>query len=663
MKILRLLPIAILLIALAFPLMPAVPAYAATETLRPNAAGDETALAKWSVDYNWQAVDEEVADETTTYVYNNTSLGYLRDLYNLPAHSIGSGTINFIKIYFRCKYTSSQGYAKPSLKSDSTVTDGTEITLTTSWVTYSQQWDTNPADSQAWEWTDIDALQIGVSLRRTGTGWAQCTQVYVEVDYGAAPTVTTSAATNITTTTATLNGNVTATGGENPTVTVYWGDNDGGQVPGSWDYSSAPTSPSQPQGVAAFYKNVTDLSPGTLYYFSAKATNSSGTGWGTTQSFYTLGPPVVTSQAATNVEETTATFNGTITFASPACNYRGFVWGTTSKADPGDVAPADSGYDTFWIQSGSYGTGPFSRDITDLTPGTTWYYRACAHNTYGWDYSNTQQTVYTKPGDPSNLVATAVSSSQIDLTWTAGAGAEKTMVRGKQGSYPTGVSDGYQVYFDTGTSASDTDLSQSTTYYYRAWAWDTNSGYSDGYSQASATTFIGGRHLALWIQYEHDNTFHDLSSYDNDATPTFRTTSSDPDVSATFQNFRPIKEAVCTAGITEETPEMLTTPPEMPAEFYTEGSVNHLPGAALINNLLDAGGIPQDLFWIPFCFGLAAVASVFSYYFLKSMFFISIIGGVIILFFAATGAIPLWTFLIYAIIAGGVLVSERTFGW
>jgi hypothetical protein len=169
--------------------------------------------------------------------------------------------------------------------------------------------------------------------------------------------------------------------------------------------------------------------------------------------------------------------------------------------------------------------------------------------------------------------------------------------------------------------------------------------------------------LTQHIVYERDTIFDDLTENNNDATPTFVTTSSDPDVTAIFQNFRPIKENICSASLTEETPEMLTTPPEVPTGFYTEGSVNHLPGAQLINNLLDAGGIPQDLFWLPFCFGLAALASVFSYYFLRSMLFISIIGGVIILFFAATGAIPLWTFLIYAIIAIGVLVSERTFGW
>jgi hypothetical protein len=486
-----------------------------------------------------------------------------------------------------------------------------------------------------------------------------------------APTVVMSAATNVTAITATLNGNVTATGGENPTVTVYWGDNDGGQVPGSWDYSSAPTSPSQPQGVAAFYKNVDSLSPDTLYYFSAKATNSGETGWGATQSFTTLGKPVVTSSVATNVEETTATWNGNITSIGGATvDYRGFAWGTTSKSDPGDVTPASSGYDLFWYQSGSYGTGAYTYDVSNLTQGTTWYYRACAHNTYGWDYSNTEQTVYTKPGDPSSLSATAVSTSQIDLAWTTGAGAEKTMVRGKTGSYPTSPTDGTQVYFDTGTSCSDIDLDQGTTHYYRTWAWDTNSGYSDGYSQAAATTLLGELHVALSIQWEYDTTFHDLSPYGNDATPHFRTTSSDADVSATFQNFKPIEEAIYPIGPKEEETGMLTTTPTAPEELYGAegGGSENIPGAAWVNTLLEKTNIPPDFFWITVVyFVFAAGAVVLSFHFIRSsLLFPAIAGFCVILFFAlVTGGnpIPLWTIFPYILNSAGFLVMEKTFGW
>lgn len=157
----------------------------ATETLRPDAAGDETSITYQYPDstYHWDKVDEAVADDSDTSVYEELAV-YARDLYNLPASS-GSGTINFIKVYFGCRGWHADCRAKPSLKSNSTVTDGTEITPSIgSYTTYSQQWNTNPADAGAWEWADIDALQIGVYLLGATGGYASaCTQVYVEIDY------------------------------------------------------------------------------------------------------------------------------------------------------------------------------------------------------------------------------------------------------------------------------------------------------------------------------------------------------------------------------------------------------------------------------------------------------------------------------------------------
>jgi len=179
--------------------------------------------------------------------------------------------------------------------------------------------------------------------------------------------------------------------------------------------------------------------------------------------------------------------------------------------------------------------------------------------------------------------------------------------------------------------------------------------------------WVGGT-LVQHIVYERDTTFDDLTEYNNDATPTFRTTSSDSDVSATFQNFSPISENECTAGGAEETPELLGGAAEMPKEFYGAegGGTGHLPGAGLINSMLDAGGIPQDLFWIMSVYGLAAVAALVSFRFLKSMLWPALISGMIILVFALItwgNPIPLWSFFIYAVIAAGLLVSERVFGW
>ena len=158
------------------------------EILRPDAAGDEEALTPYPANggHNWDRVDEASTDEDDTYVKILMDTDK-RDLYSLPASS-GSGTINFIKVYFRCKLIDmggAQGQAKASIKSNSTVTDGDwKDPLDYSWHTYSQQWNTNPAPpgTDAWTWDDIDALQIGVFLTCLDQE-IRCTQVYVVVHY------------------------------------------------------------------------------------------------------------------------------------------------------------------------------------------------------------------------------------------------------------------------------------------------------------------------------------------------------------------------------------------------------------------------------------------------------------------------------------------------
>jgi len=165
-------------------------------TLRPNAAGDASSdiglTSQYPVtgDY-YDKVDEVIADGDSTYLYGG-SLVYSTKLFNLPASS-GSGTINSVKVYcvFKKNDVAESGVAATVLKSDSTETFGTTLNPTTSWVLYSQQWNINPADSADWEWSDIDALQIGCRTHSGKAGYAAktyCTQVYVEVDYTALST-------------------------------------------------------------------------------------------------------------------------------------------------------------------------------------------------------------------------------------------------------------------------------------------------------------------------------------------------------------------------------------------------------------------------------------------------------------------------------------------
>jgi len=137
-------------------------------------------------------VDESSADDAD-YVnaFASNGVSTATDKYNFPDHSAESGTINSVKLYARCKYEVLGGVVSGYVKLNATSgTAGTQQNLTTSWAVYTQTWTTNPDDSAAWEWSDIDALIAGITLNMSAldkgnTGNSYCSQFYVEVDYTA----------------------------------------------------------------------------------------------------------------------------------------------------------------------------------------------------------------------------------------------------------------------------------------------------------------------------------------------------------------------------------------------------------------------------------------------------------------------------------------------
>jgi hypothetical protein len=167
---------------------------AETEDLRPTAAGDETGIASQEPDTgeHYDKVDEATSDGDTTYVHTNSD-AWEEDLYNIADHSTGVATINYVKVYMiaRSLTTPTQTSAYTHIKTNGLEDNGTAETVTTSYASYSYQWDDNPQTSASWTWDEIDALQIGVGLRRAlGTGaaadrYTRCTQVYAEVGYEA----------------------------------------------------------------------------------------------------------------------------------------------------------------------------------------------------------------------------------------------------------------------------------------------------------------------------------------------------------------------------------------------------------------------------------------------------------------------------------------------
>lgn len=211
--------------------------------------------------------------------------------------------------------------------------------------------------------TDTSSYAYFYASENTGTA----NDPYLSVTYSppsSAPTVTTSAATSVTASTATANGDVTATGGSAATTCGFaWGTVStlrGGDT-------ATTTDSTCPGSTGAFTKNLTSLSSGTTYYFKAYATNGTGTGYGTIQSFSTLSPSQIATNAATAVSPSGGVLNATITGGETATTC-GFAWGTVSTLRGGDTATT--------TDSGCPSIGTFSRVLTGLNALTTYYFRA-----------------------------------------------------------------------------------------------------------------------------------------------------------------------------------------------------------------------------------------------------------------------------------------------
>ncbi|MFC4991277.1 cadherin domain-containing protein [Rubritalea tangerina] len=98
-----------------------------------------------------------------------------------------------------------------------------------------------------------------------------------------APVVSTGSASALTQTSAEIAYTVVDDGGEAPSVTLFYGESDGGQVAGSWESSVSLGA----QSIGVYSESLTDLSAGTDYYFTVRASNSEGEFWGSSGSFTT----------------------------------------------------------------------------------------------------------------------------------------------------------------------------------------------------------------------------------------------------------------------------------------------------------------------------------------------------------------------------------------
>ena len=119
------------------------------------------------------------------------------------------------------------------------------------------------------------------AVNSAGTNWARPSVAFRTLPL-VVPVITNLAASNIQATLATLNGQILSTGGETPTVTMFYGPTDGGTNAGAWSHSNLIG-----QQAGMFAQTLNGLSPNSLYYFTANATNSAGMAWAAPSQLFT----------------------------------------------------------------------------------------------------------------------------------------------------------------------------------------------------------------------------------------------------------------------------------------------------------------------------------------------------------------------------------------
>lgn len=151
--------------------------------------------------------------------------------------------------------------------------------------------------------------------------------------------------------------------------------------------------------------------------------------------------PTITTPTSTSITASSAVLGGNVT--EVGCNNiteRGIYYSTTNGfADGAGTKVSET--------SGSYSTGTFTVNVTGLTSGTTYYYKAFATSASGTSYTaqGTFSTLKIEPANhPTNFVAMGVTTGAVVPQWTAS-------VAGSQ------APDGYLIKASTTTVADPVD--------------------------------------------------------------------------------------------------------------------------------------------------------------------------------------------------------------
>jgi len=275
------------------------------------------------------------------------------------------------------------------------------------------------------------------------------------------PTATTQTATSITATTATLNGNLLTMG----TATSINACFQWGTVSTVYANQTPVHSVTSPQPFTAALGSLTN---GTTYYYRAKADGGVyGSVFGVEKSFTAGSTPLtILTDTPTNIAPDSATLNGILTSLGGVPNALvSFQWGSASGVYP---------FETTQRTKSSGGT--FTDNITGLTSGSLYYYRAKVDDGVNGGAFGVERSFRAGATCPTGTTqtATAIGTGTVTLNGnlvTLGSATPTVDVMFQWGTASTHyVNETTPQPMSSGTpfAAGLTGLNNGTTYYYRA---------------------------------------------------------------------------------------------------------------------------------------------------------------------------------------------------
>ena len=228
------------------------------------------------------------------------------------------------------------------------------------------------------------------------------------------PIVTTPTSSGVTSVSATLGGDITNAG--NPAFTergVVYSPIVDNSDPFLGD-SAVLQKIEVGSAIGVFTTNVTGLLPETVYAYRAYAINAVGTSHTIDAGTFTTLPaaiaPSIISPTVTNITAVSAILGGEVTGGS-AVIQRGVVFSLTAT----NPNPLMAGTGVVSFGASSTGTGVFTVNATNLSPGKNYSYKAYAMNSQGTSYTavGTFTTSPTLPAVTSLTLASVTSNSAV----------------------------------------------------------------------------------------------------------------------------------------------------------------------------------------------------------------------------------------------------------